>query len=310
MELGYFMKKSKKRNFDSPWKEALTIFFQDFLKFCFSEAAEEIDWQKGYVFLDKELQAITQDTATGMRTVDKLVKVFKTGGEEVWVLVHIEVQGQKDKAFSERMYIYYYRLFDRYRVPVVSVALLIDSDENWVPKDYCISLWGTEVQFKYMLLKLLSYRSQKEALENSRNPFAVVILAQLEALALTKKNQAEANLASKLKLTRLLYEKGWGREAICHLFRFIDWLIQLPEDLVINYEEEIERLEGEKKVAYVTSIERLGVQRGMQQGMQQGEEKGIARVVQNLYESVKDEKQVAKLAKLSLKKVREILNGK
>ena len=79
---------------------------------------------------------------------------------------------------------------------------------------------------------------------------------------------------------------------------------------MINYEEEIERLEGEKKVAYVTSIERLGVQRGMQQGMQQGEEKGIARVVQNLYESVKDEKQVAKLAKLSLKKVREILNGK
>lgn len=92
--------------------------------------AADIDWEKGYIFLDKELYTITKDAAASTRTVDKLVKVFKKGGEEIWVLVHIEIQGKAEDRFSKQMYTYQYRLFNRYRVPIASIAILIDTDPD------------------------------------------------------------------------------------------------------------------------------------------------------------------------------------
>jgi hypothetical protein len=43
--------------------------------------------------IDKELQKIMAD-AVGRRVVDKLVKVWLKSGEEVWALVHVEMQGR------------------------------------------------------------------------------------------------------------------------------------------------------------------------------------------------------------------------
>ncbi|WP_243147395.1 hypothetical protein [Scytonema sp. UIC 10036] len=41
-------------NYDSPWKEALELYFEAFIDFFFPQAYREIDWQRGYEFLDKK----------------------------------------------------------------------------------------------------------------------------------------------------------------------------------------------------------------------------------------------------------------
>ena len=78
-------------DFDSPWKEVLDLFFEASLEFFFPAAHAQIDWSRGYEFLDKELQKITADAALGRRVVDKLAKVWLKNGDELWVLVHVEV---------------------------------------------------------------------------------------------------------------------------------------------------------------------------------------------------------------------------
>ena len=80
---------------DTPWKEIIETLFPQFMGFFFPEAHVAIDWSRAPVFLDKELQQIVRGAATGRRFVDKLVKVWQSGGQETWVLVHIEVQGQR-----------------------------------------------------------------------------------------------------------------------------------------------------------------------------------------------------------------------
>lgn len=50
--------------------------------------------------------------------------------------------------------------------------------------------------------------------------------------------------------------------------------IELPPDLELHYQEEIEAFEEEISVSYITTAERIGLQRGMQQGMQQGMQLG------------------------------------
>jgi hypothetical protein len=78
--------------FDSPWKEILEVYFEDFLLFFFPQIHAEIDWSRGYDFLDQELAQVVRDAELGKRLADKLVKVWKLTGEETWVLVHIEIQ--------------------------------------------------------------------------------------------------------------------------------------------------------------------------------------------------------------------------
>ncbi|MFC2993580.1 hypothetical protein [Halomonas tibetensis] len=41
---------------------------------------QQVDWSKGYSFLDKELQQITADANSGRRYADKLIKVYALDG--------------------------------------------------------------------------------------------------------------------------------------------------------------------------------------------------------------------------------------
>jgi hypothetical protein len=75
-------------DYDSPWKEAVEHYFTEFMAFYFPDAYAEIDWSKGYVFLDQELRALSQDAELGKRFVDKLVKVILLNGDEQWIYIH------------------------------------------------------------------------------------------------------------------------------------------------------------------------------------------------------------------------------
>ncbi len=61
------------------------------------------------------------------------MRVWRQDGAEAWVLVHVEVQSQAEADFAERMYIYNYRLFDRFRRRVASLAVLGDERAGWRP---------------------------------------------------------------------------------------------------------------------------------------------------------------------------------
>ncbi|MFV2070285.1 MAG: hypothetical protein ACC645_25240, partial [Pirellulales bacterium] len=76
--------------FDGPWKESLDVYFESFLQLCFPAIHREIDWGRGYQPLDKELQKLSPQGETGHRIVDKLMRVWRTPGDEEWILVHIE----------------------------------------------------------------------------------------------------------------------------------------------------------------------------------------------------------------------------
>src|SRR5881409_1875509 len=100
-------------DYDSPWKEALEQYFPDFLAFFFPLVHAEIAWEHGYEFLDTELERVVRDATIGRRYADKLVKVFLRAGQETWLLIHVEIQGYPDPDFAQRMFVYYYRIFDR-----------------------------------------------------------------------------------------------------------------------------------------------------------------------------------------------------
>ena len=145
------------------------------------------------------------------------------------MLVHIEVQGDEDADFAKRMYVYNYRLFDRYDRRVASLAVLTDDRPQWRPSAYGYELWGCRVGLEFPVIKLLDYEKDWGSLEKDPNPFAVVVMAHLQTIA--TRQDAKKRLQSKLALVRMLYERGYSKQDILELFRFIDWVLVLPEEL-------------------------------------------------------------------------------
>lgn len=254
-------------SYDSPWKEMIEHYFPELMAFFFPQAAQGIDWSRGYESQDQELQQVVRDAEQGKRLADKLMKVWRSDGEEQFVFVHIEIQGEHDADFPLRMYTYNYRLFDRHGRPVVSLAILGDGVAGWRPDRFGYELWGCRVDMRFPIVKLADYNGRWPELESSDNPFAVVVMAHLKTRA--TRRDPEDRLRWKTRLVRRLYEGGWQRKDVLELFWFIDWLLALPPELERRFKTEVAELE-ENKMRYVTSIERMGREDGRQEGIEQG----------------------------------------
>ena len=267
-------------DFDSPWKEALERYFPAFLEFFFPEAYREIRWEAGYEFLNKELQQVVRDAELGRQLADKVVKVWKTDSQEVWVLIHIEVQGQYDVGFAERMFTYYYRLHDRYRRPLASFAVLTDDRAEWRPQFHRQALWGCEATLHFPMVKLLDYCTREYELEVAVNPFAVMTLSHIKAQQTA--GDVDQRYTWKLRLVKSLYQRGYERQDILDLFRFIDWLLTLPEAMEERLWDELQTYEEGEKMPYVTSVERIGIKKGMNLERQEGRQEEAVRVLRRL----------------------------
>ena len=79
----------------------------------------------------------------------------------------------------------------------------------------------------------------------------------------------EARYHAKLGLISSLYRRGYPRQEILELFRFIDWVLALPEGLEDQLWVEAQKCEEEKQMRYVSSLERIGMRKGMEKGQVQ-----------------------------------------
>lgn len=70
----------------------------------------------------------------------------------------------------------------------------------------------------------------------------------------------------KRRLARGLYHKGLSRQDILELFRFLNWVLVLPEMEEDRLWAELQQYEQEQIMRYVTSVERIGIKKGLQQG--------------------------------------------
>lgn len=270
-------------DYDSPWKDAVEHYFPEFMAFYFPAAYIEIDWTKEQVFLDQELRAVVQDAELGKRFVDKLIRVTLQNGVENWIYIHIEVQGTKQTEFAERMFVYNYRLYDRYRRPIASMAVLADTHQQWKPTSFGFEALGCKHTLEFPIAKLTDYHDHEDALLASDNAFALITAAHI--LTQKTRNKHQERYEAKLRLIRLLYQRQWDKQRVINLFVVVDWLMKLPEWLDNQVWREIESIEEDEKMQYITSVERIGLAKGRVEGRLEGRVEGEARLLRKLLES-------------------------
>ena len=85
------------------------------------------------------------------------------------MLIHVEVQMDRDGKFAWRMYVYNCGIFLKYNKKVASFAVLGDDSPSWRPIGYGYELWGTEVSIRFPMVKLLDY-AEKHGVGNKFQP--------------------------------------------------------------------------------------------------------------------------------------------
>jgi len=198
--------KKPKPKYDILWKGMIENVMEDLLLFVDPEIGKELDLERGFVYLDKELAEMYPDPEkpSNTRIVDKLIKVFLRDGSERWMLLHLEIQGSNDKNFARRMFEYFIRLFSKHGHPVAAIAVLTGKGGKDMPAVYEDSCLWMRTRYEYKTLCITDYPD--EVLKASRNPFAAVMMVAKEALLKVKGTDEEKDnvlLEQKVLMVRL-----------------------------------------------------------------------------------------------------------
>ena len=258
-------------DYDGAWKEALVEQLPDFLREYFPAMFETIDWDQPVEWLDKEIGQVVGLIGHRNRVVDLLAKVLLRNGDEQWILLHIEIQTSAEEGFEFRLACYNGSLLGLYQKRVVTLAVLADLRENWLPQEDSFDLGGFSSRLRFPVCKLI-HRLRGDWQDNKSLP---VQLARAQIAALQTAGNPDGRYQAKWKLVKELYEAGYTADELRKLFRLIDWMVRLSRDFNLRFENELTEFEKEKKMPYVTSVERIAEERGEARG----ESRGIARAL-------------------------------
>lgn len=289
-----------RRKDDILLKSAFEEAFPDLLRFCFADADDIFDMEKGFVFLDKELSELFPELEKqgGNRFVDMLVKVFLKNGNEEWILVHIEIQGGSDKNFAERMFQYWYRIYDRHKVNITALAVFTGSKTQKRPSKFQRSFLGTTINYQYNVYHILDH--SEAGLLAMDNPFALIVLAAQKALLMGKIPEEELNRERLTVARALIKSKKYDHARISRFLYFLKQFLYIGDPkLNRKFDKQINALTGKQNtmgiIETIKKIEReeafekgrkegieKGIEKGRKEGIEKGIEEGKAAIVSNL----------------------------
>lgn len=196
---------------DQLLKELLRQFLPGFMRLFFGQAAAQIDWNRGITFRDKEL--FTDFPEGQRREADILAEVWTLDGTPELILVHLEVQGRRDRNFPFRMWEYYALLRLRTRLSVFPIVLYLSPGAGGITREeYREELLGEPLlTFRYGVVGLPDLAADDYL--NGTEPVGWALSAGMRR----GKNEARTNLLGSVVDTFLPLNRDADVEAFAAL---------------------------------------------------------------------------------------------
>ena len=114
---------------------------------------------------------------------------------------------------------------------------------------------GCSIELNFPYRQVAGLRRPSRPALQQPNPFALVTLAHL----LTQATRQDINAPSPPSgnWCSCCIKRGWDKQQVIDLFSVLDWMMRLPEQLKRSLWHNIEVLEEQEKMRYVTSVEQL-----------------------------------------------------
>ena len=258
-----------RRKNDILLKSAFEEAFPDLLRFFFKDSVSIFEIERGFEFMDKELNDLFPELEKkgGGRLADMLVKTYLKDGREEWMLIHLEIQDQNDKHFAKRMFQYFYRIYDRYSVPITAFAIFTG---NSVPDKsiyFRHEFLGTTISYQYNCYHILDHTPEQLIL--TENPFALIVLAAQKALLINKIPEEELG-QHRLLIARALIKSGkYGIEKIRRFMFFLKTFVYIADAKInFNFDKEIDSLtNNQTAMGIIEAINMLTKEEGIKEGI-------------------------------------------
>jgi hypothetical protein len=304
-------------NYTDPiWKGILEDCFEDFLCFMSPDARELIDFGRGVYFMDKEFQQLfPQNKNPRLREADKLAKVYLYDGSEEYVLIHVEVQQDYGKDFSERMFSYYAKIWDKYRKPISAYAIFTERFLVQRTDTYTQQFLGTKLSYTFNTYKIST--QDRDELLSSENPFALVVLiarAAIDTYDMPKDiSRDEALLGMKNQILKALIGRGFANDKIRSIMNFLRWYVRFETTEINNiFEEQISSItKGTDTMGIEEQLKEIfrqeGKAEGIAEGIAEGKKLGIDKAMELVAKRLKLKgDSVTKIAEVTGLSVKEI----
>jgi len=304
------------RKEDKLWKVIMEELFSDFISFLHPGIEQVLDLERGYQFLDKELEQVfhSEEEAGSSKLVDKLVRVYSHDGNEEFVLLHFEFQAQYRANFEKRMFTYFSRLMDKYDRPISAYAIFTEATKRERPDVFSVSFLGTELNYKFNTYQL-STPTNEELLADS-NPFAMVVLAARGAFRNKKITDARERdrllLDFKIDLIKRLASSSIDIDKRKHILIFIKrYIIFELKETIVKFEEQLKTVLEKTNMGFVDQVVEIEVDRYKEgwhlEGKLEGKMEQAKISVRNLIKKSNfSDRDIAKLNDVSLKFVKNI----
>jgi len=297
---------------DYLWKGVLEDVFDDFLRFMHPDADEIFNFERGITFLDKELEQIfpPEKDEFSVKIVDKLAKLYTREGTEEWVLIHCEVQAKYSNDFPQRMYTYFYRIFDKFGKRISAYAILTENSAKVRTNSFVSEFLGTKLEYHYNVYKV-SQQNETELLK-SNNPFAMVVLTVRSVLQ-NKFLDDAALMEIKVKLARQFLTMALPKKKIRIIMNFLKNYIRFEnsENNAI-FEQQYEQITGKEHIMgleeLILTMER---KRGQIEGEKRGEKRRENQLIINMLRKNLTDELIADFTNVPIdyvQKIRESLN--
>jgi predicted transposase/invertase (TIGR01784 family) len=253
---------------DRLFKELIQTFFEEFILLFFPNMYEHIDFRH-LSFLSEEL--FTDVTAGEKYRVDLLVET-KLKGEDGLIIVHIENQSYVQPSFPERMFIYFSRLFEKYRTNIVPIAVFSYDAIRDESSSFTLPLpFGNILHFRFFTVEL-----RKQNWRNyirSDNPIAAALLSKM---GYTESERIELKKQFLRMLVRLELDEAKQRL----LIGFFETYVRLSDDEEQQLRNEVNQMETKEKeqvLELLISYEQKGKREGAKQKEREMMRKMIAK---------------------------------
>ena len=299
--------KIPRKKSDELLKGAFEDNFIDFLRFVYPDADSLFDFSKELMFMDKELNTIfpERERQKGAREADLLVKVSLLDGTEKWILVHTEIEAGSNTGFVFRLFQYYYRLIDRFQIPVETIVVYTGDSKQPRPSEYRYQGIGTSLVFRFRAIHIFDYKEKELLL--MPNPFALIILACQKAL-LEGKIPEEVLSKDRLIIAKALIKSRYSQERVLALLVFLKNFIYISNQEINRiFDIEIQQISGGNiTMGIIETVRRHQIEDAMLEGKLEGEHKKAVDIAREMKKEGMPVAQIMKFTKLSAKEIEKL----
>jgi hypothetical protein len=285
---------------DQLFKQLIPTFFAEFLDLFFPEVPPHIDYSTIKLLSEEMFTDLFEGES---RRADIVIEV-KLKGQDTIIIIHVEPQSYKQPDFNARMYQYFSLLYNKYRKPILPIAVFSYDDIKFEPSKFEISFPFFHV-LTFNFLKLELRKMNWRHYIDSNNPVAAALISKMGYSEMEK-------VQVKREFLRMLVKMEVNPAKMELINGFFETYLSLNESEEKELMEEIKQLnrdEAEQILKLPNSWKEKGIKEGIEKGIEKGKLEEKREVAIGMLREGLPIALISKLTKLGYEEIEHLKNS-